>query len=481
MDVEICRLTSYVKTSSDSGIHLEAFLPTNWTGRFLSTGNGGTGGCIQYEDIAYGASFGFASFAANNGHNGTSGVEFAIPGVLEDFVWRSLYTETVVGKAITKAYYQQDYTKSYYLGCSTGGRQGFKMAQSYPDLFDGIIAGAPAIAYNNLTSWSGHFYPIVGTNTSETYLSSEQWALVQADVMKQCDGLDGAVDDILEDPELCNYKPITLQCSSTATNTSACLTAAQVETVSAVLADWHGENGALIYPRLQPGAEAIAARIYLNGRPFPYTRDWITYAILNDTAWDPATLNITTASIASDLNPYNAETWEGDLSAYRDLGGKILHYHGQADAIISSSNSPRYYEHVVTTMGAAPGELDDFYRFFRVAGMGHCSGGNGAWHIGQDAGGETDPQKNILMRLVEWVEKGNEAAPETLTGTKFIDVSIPECHVVVVGAEKAKNMILQDDPAAGVDYERNHCKYPLRNHCKDPKNYKNADAWECII
>jgi feruloyl esterase len=424
VDVEICRLAMYVNTSDNSGIHLEAWLPSNWTGRFLSTGNGGTGGCIQYEDIAYGASFGFAAVAANNGHNGTSGVEFAIPDVLEDFVWRSLYTETVVGKAVVKAFYEQDYTKSYYLGCSTGGRQGFKMAQSYPELFDGIVAGAPAMAFNNLTSWSGHFLPITGTNTSDTFLSPAQWAMVQADVMKQCDGLDGVVDGILEDPELCHYKPITLQCPSTATNTSACLSAAQVKTVSAVLADYYGENGALVYPRLQPGAEAASAEVILTGAAFPYTRDWYRYAILNDSTWDPATLNSTYAAQAADLNPFNAETWEGDLSAYRNKGGKLLHYHGQADPIISSANSPRYYEHVVTTMGAPPAELDDFYRFFRISGMGHCSGGVGAWQIGQDAGGDVDPQKNVLMRMVEWVEKGSEAAPESVTGVKYIDVSL---------------------------------------------------------
>lgn len=423
VDVEICRLAMYVNTSDESGIHLEAWLPTNWTGRFLSTGNGGTGGCIQYEDIAYGVSYGFASVAANNGHNGTSGVSFAIPGVLEDFVWRSLYTETVVGKAITTAFYGQDYTKSYYLGCSTGGRQGLKMAQSYPELFDGIVAGAPAIAFNNLTSWSGHFLPITGTNTSDTYLSPALWAVVQADVMKQCDGLDGVGDGIIEDPELCNYKPVTLQCPSNATNTSSCLTAAQVNTVSAVLSPYYGENGALVYPRLQPGAEAAASKIITNGQAFPYTRDWFRYAILNDSTWDPATMNSTYAAIAASKNPYNAETWEGDLSAYQNKGGKLLHYHGQADPVISSANSPRYYEHVVTTMSAAPSELDDFYRFFRISGMGHCSGGNGAWQIGQDAGGEADPQKNVLMRMVEWVEKGSVAAPESVTGVKYINVS----------------------------------------------------------
>jgi len=156
--VDLCRVAMFVKTSDISNITLEAWLPTNWTGRFLSTGNGGTSGCIQYEDIAYATSFGFATVGANNGHNGTSGQAFYMnTEVVADFAYRSLHTGVVVGKEITKAYYQKDYSQSYYLGCSTGGRQGFKEAQDYPDDFDGIVAGAPALAFDNLTSWSGSF------------------------------------------------------------------------------------------------------------------------------------------------------------------------------------------------------------------------------------------------------------------------------------------------------------------------------------
>ncbi len=101
----------------------------------------------------------------------------------------------------------------------------------------------------------------------------------------------------------------------------------------------------------------------------------------------------------------------------------MLHYHGQADSIITSANSPRYYDHVSEVMGLAPSELDDFYRFFRISGMDHCSGGVGAWHVGQTTAGATseDAQDNVLLTMVAWVEEGE--APETVTGTKFVNVS----------------------------------------------------------
>jgi feruloyl esterase len=156
--VDICRVAMLVKTSAISNITLEAWLPSNWTGRFLSTGNGGLGGCIQYTDVAYGTSFGFATVGANNGHNGTSGEAFyKNTEIVADFAYRSLHTGVVVGKAITKAYYGKKYTKSYYLGCSTGGREGFKEVQDFPQDFDGVVVGAPAVAFNNLSSWSGSF------------------------------------------------------------------------------------------------------------------------------------------------------------------------------------------------------------------------------------------------------------------------------------------------------------------------------------
>ena len=427
---DLCRIAMLVHTSDRSNITLEAWLPTNWTGRFLSVGNGGLSGCIQYEDIAYGTELGFASVGANNGHNGTSGEPFyQNADVVEDFAYRSVHTGVVVGKAVTEAYYESEYSKSYYLGCSTGGRQGFKEVQDFPEDFDGVVVGAPALAFNNLSSWSGIFYLRTGPVNSSTWLTPDEWALVHEDVLKHCDGLDGAEDGIIESVNLCHYRPVTLQCPSDVTDTSGCLSAEKVETYRKVYEDywgWGADNqSALIYPRMNPGNELSARFTYYNGNPFPYTEDWYRYAILNDPTWTADQLNNYYAALAATINPFNIETWEGDLSAFRDKGGKVLHYHGNADSIITSENSPRYYGHVSATMSAPPQELDDFYRYFPVGGMDHCAGGVGAWVLGQSSltapGRARDSQHNVLLRVVDWVENGN--APETITGTKFVNVS----------------------------------------------------------
>lgn len=200
-----------VNTSSSSSMTLEAWLPSNWTGRFLSGGNGGLSGCIQYPDLSYGSSSGFATVSGNNGHNGSSAMPmYQQPGVLEDYVYRAIYTGGVVGKEVAGAFYGDSVSKSYFMGCSGGGRQGFKMAQSFPDIFDGIIAAAPAINFNNLINFGGWLSTIAGFNTSSPEFVSEYlWQIIHEEVMSQCDGLDGAVDGYAscgsQEPNIKNY------------------------------------------------------------------------------------------------------------------------------------------------------------------------------------------------------------------------------------------------------------------------------------
>ncbi|CRK20608.1 hypothetical protein BN1723_000420, partial [Verticillium longisporum] len=236
VDVDICRVSMLTTTGPTSNTSIEVWLPTNWTGRFLSTGNGGTGGCIQYEDVNYAVSQGFAAVGTNNGHNGTIGEPFLNnPGVIEDFAYRALHLGVVLGKQVTKAFYGKEHTKSYYLGCSTGGRQGFKEAQDFPEDFDGIVAGAPAFAFTNLTSWSGSFFTKTGPPGSPTFLTTEQWNAVWQNMLVQCDGLDGQVDGILEDPDLCQYRPEALICG--ANTTGPCLTGTQAQTDPIISSD----------------------------------------------------------------------------------------------------------------------------------------------------------------------------------------------------------------------------------------------------
>lgn len=460
VDVDMCRVALFVATSSRSNISMEVWLPPAeaWTGRFLSTGNAGTSGCIQYYDLAYAVGLGFSTVATNNGHNGTGGEAFYNnEEVVADFAYRAVHTGVVLGKQISHAFYEREHDKSYYLGCSTGGRQGFMEAHDFPDDFDGLVIGAPALAFNNLTSWSGMFYTSTGSQNASTFISESMWSVIHQDILDQCDGLDGYVDGIIEDPSLCEYRPEALICMPG--NSTKCLTSEQVNTVREIFSPVYGLDGQLVYPAMQPGSELVASLIYYTGTPFSCTSDWFRYAIYNDPTWDPATLGTRDYAAAAAKNPSGIQTWEGDLSAVRDRGSKILHYHGQSDDTISSFNSPRYYDYVSRTMGLPSSSLDDFYRFFRISGMAHCYGGNGATFIGQGIMGNAtlDPDGNVLMAMVRWVEEG--VAPDTILGTAYVNET--------------------KDPGQ-VAFQRRHCRYPLRNVYSGSGDPKSPDSWTCI-
>ena len=454
--VDLCRVAMAVKTSNSSGITLEAWLPHNYSGRFLSAGNGGLSGCVQYEDLIYATSFGFAAVGANNGHNGTSGEPFFHhPEVLEDFAYRSIHTGVVVGKELTKLFYEQGFKKSYYLGCSTGGRQGFKSIQEFPDDFDGVVAGSPAINFVNLISWGARFLTITGNNASTQYLAPALWSTVHDEINRQCDGMDGALDGIIEDPDMCHPVPETMICTPSS-NHSNCLTSAQAQGVRQILSPLYGLNGTLLYPRMQPGSELQAAEIYYTGLPFPYSQDWYRYVVLNDPNWDPATFSLIDASNALEQNPFDIETWDADLTPFQSRGGRLLTYHGLQDGIISSEISKLYYSRVSQDMSMSPNELDSFYRLFTISGMEHCGGGSGAYAIGNVATSYagSEPEDNVLLAMVRWVEEG--IPPETVRGAKLTNNGT-------------------------VAYRRKHCRWPKRNTLKGGlSNYTDENSWECV-
>jgi feruloyl esterase len=413
---------------------------------------------IQYPELALGASYGFASFGTNAGHNGTSGgALYQQPDVLEDFVWRAVYTGANVGKSISKQFYGKDCGKSYYIGCSSGGRQGFKAVQQNPELFDGVVAGAPAVNILAHLAWFATARESLGFSANSSLLSIEQWAAVQKEALNQCDALDGASDGILEDPTACKFDWKPLVCTANSNSSSVCLTMAQVEGAAKLFAPVTF-NGTFLHSGHLHGYETdFITFLYL-----PLVTDWINeafrYLVYEDLFWDFASFTTEDAFNAVVLNPGNISSFEGDISAFRNRGGKILHWHGTADQLLSMGMSDLYYNNVRMTLNASVAELDDFYRYFRASGVGHCSGGPGANYMGQTGGtaASDHPNDNMLMRMVAWVENGE--APEFVRGTKFVN----------------------DTTALGIEFTRKHCKYPRVNMYKGTGNGTDEEGWECV-
>ncbi|KAJ4349266.1 hypothetical protein N0V95_004696 [Ascochyta clinopodiicola] len=453
----VCRMALSIKTSQRSNITFEAWLPEDWSGRFLATGNGGIDGCIKYEDLAYTSANGFAAVGSNNGKNGTDGLPFFNnPETVIDFAWRSLYTSANAGKSLAKKLYGKSHSKSYYLGCSLGGRQGVKSAEKFPNDFDGIVAGAPAVDFNDLVSWRARFFTITGAKGSSDFVPATAWKTwIHDEVLKQCDTIDKAQDGIIEDPTLCKFNPSTLLC--TGNSTANCLSEPQVQQLKTIFSDYKAPDGRLIFPAMQPGSEVLSVDKLYAGAPFSYSEDWFKYVVYNDPSWNASEFGYDDVRAAERLDPGNIRTYPTSLPNFERRGGKLLTYHGQQDNQISSFNTIRWYNDLKGRRSTAA--MDDWIRFFRVSGMNHCNSGPGAWVLGQGgnaaaAGVPFEPTKNVLKAMVDWVEKG--VAPSYIEGTKFVN----------------------DTVALGVDFTRRHCKYPLRNTLVGT-DFKNADSWKC--
>ncbi|KAH8651214.1 tannase and feruloyl esterase [Xylariales sp. PMI_506] len=472
VEKNLCRVALHIPTSSRSGIVFELWLPEAWNGRLLTLGNGGLDGCIHYEDLAYASAHGFAVVGTNNGHNGTSGLPFLDnEDVVVDFAWRAIHVSVVTGKTLLGSFYHStSQAKSYYLGCSFGGRQGVKAADMFPDDFEGIVVGAPAVDFNNLYSWRAGFFPITGSVNSSDFITPTVWeTTIHDEVLRQCDTLDGVADGIIEDPTLCHFKPDTLLCDNdgggTASNNTSCLTPEQVEIVHNIFRPTFWPNGTFFFPGMNPGSEIISAVGLYDGQPWQYSEDWFRYAVYNDPSWDPATYTLAKDGLfANALNPGDIRTWPSDLYAFEQRGGKMIVFHGQQDSQITSFHTPIFYDRLAQGMKYESKQMDEFLRFFRISGMFHCSTGPGAWVFGQGGGAAGlqdnvtyDGEHNVLAAIVDWVEQG--LPPDTVTGTKFVN----------------------DTASLGVALQRRHCRWPMRNvYLGNGKDPNSPDSWSCI-
>ncbi|KAJ7616742.1 Tannase/feruloyl esterase [Mycena rosella] len=383
---------------------------------------------IPYDELDNGSSLHFAVVASNSGHDGDTALPFLNnPEVLNDFSFRSVHIEAVIGKQIVQAYYGRPQDKAYFLGCSTGGRQGTKSALEYPEDFDGIIVGAPAIDFNHLVHWTGMLGRHLGAPdaTSPAYIPLDSWSFIAQEVLRQCDGIDGVMDGIITEPDACDFRPETLLCRET--SSKACLTRPQVEALKKIYSPLYGTDGELVYPRYDPGAESSPAIPFaFSGNFSAYTEEWLKYVVLNVTQYDISNYGLEHGVLLDNVNGGGISTFDGDYSAFRDRGGKLLAYHGRADPIIASGISKRLYDLISRTLDTP--SLDSFYRLFLVPGMDHCLGGPGASKFGQLPGAQAlnASSHNIILAMVDWVENG--VSPNIITGTASDGTTRAHCR-----------------------------------------------------
>lgn len=434
-----CRIKGTASPTRTSLINFEVWIPFDgsYRNRYLQVGNGGFSGVIVYGALADGVRRGFATASTDDGNQDPLSAAFAAnPQRLIDYGHRALKQTTDNAKAIIAAFAGVGPERSYFHGCSNGGREALMEAQRYGNDFDGVLAGAPANFFT-------HQFASFAWNAQQVYPAPPAGAVSRLPIAKlqvltnymraQCVGTDGghSSDRFLTNPPACSASLAPITC--TGADAPTCLTADEAGIVRHLYdGPSYAGTSTKIFPGLARGSESYGANwpFWITGpgaappesTQFSFAKGFFQHFPHGLSTHDARTVPVPTAmgaidgALALHLNATNP-----DLRVFHDHGGKLIVYHGFDDAAVAPGNSIDYWASVHATMsGLRPGSpVDGYYRLFMVPGFSHCALGRGinalfgdtVHHVGVDA------DHDFLVALEKWVEDGR--VPTRLIGTHF--------------------------------------------------------------
>ncbi len=436
--IPYCDVLGYVTTlhPGPNQVNFEVTLPVQGNGRFLFIGNGGFAGGLgfpevfpDFEDLSALTQAGFAIAFTDTGHQGNfldGSWALNDQAKQDDYLYRGVHVGAVAGKTIATRFYGRR-PRSYFAGCSDGGREGLVEAQRYPSDFDGIVAGDPALGtWLAGFNWNQEHL----TATASNYLAADKLAVVDAEVMSTCDAADGVLDGLIQDPRQCRFDPASLLCS--VGNSSNCLTRGEVASLKAVYDGATRADGKIAYSGFSESESAadgswgtwmtglVPPDAPGTGEPwtdpglapwqFLFQDQFLKFFVFADPGYNSLTFNINSSDLAGAhkvMNRGGAEGTNPDLSAFENRGGKLIIYHGWSDPAVSPLETVRYYEAVIQQQGGI-NSTGQFARLFMVPGMQHCIGSGSGPNV-------FDP----LMPLINWVERN--VRPRQIVAEHFQD------------------------------------------------------------
>ncbi|PVH77922.1 tannase and feruloyl esterase [Cadophora sp. DSE1049] len=414
---------TYTHPGQNDTITASIWLPLNWNGRMMGIGGGGwmTG---YYFALPWPVAKGYVAVMTDGGHVLSQRNSWGLksPGnvdwvLLNDFASIALDDAATLGKAATMSFYGESPKFSYYNGCSTGGRQGYMLAQRYPQQYNGILATAPGINWDRMIL--GLLHPQVVMNEKKIYPPLCEIDAFSAAAVSACDELDGVKDGFILDPSTCNFDPTTIigQPYNCSTGLSGVFSAEGAIVVTVAWSSVKTVDGRLLNGRPLSYGPSMGAPLLgvadtictsntnrsatCTGNPLAVSLEWIKYYL----AKDEETFDFNTVTrrqydtlYRQSINQYSSlmGTSDPDLTDFKQHGGKLLTWHGLNDQLLSPNNTIEYWERVKEQ----DAEIDDYYRLFGAPGTLHCTPGNG-WFPG-----------DAMDSLVQWVEK--KVAPDHL-------------------------------------------------------------------
>ena len=376
----LCRVALKLSPVPASDIRAEVWLPLgeHWNGKLLEAGNGGFGGSLSDPMLTmrHAATRGYAAAGNDMGHRAEDVLWLLRPDAVIDFEWRADRATSLAARALVKAFYGKPARLKYFEGCSTGGREAMMAARRFPSDYDGIVAGAPAAAYADLLAggaWMQRLLLAPGARPDASDLK-----LVGDAGLAACDAADGLEDGLIGDPQACHIDIAKLVC--TPGQTSGCLTPAKAAFFAQVYRGPRDQGGREILPGMPVGGEAIADGwshwiTRPDARHAFFARGAIGGMLLHDPQWTVADFDLARdlPRLRRGFADMGANT--PDLEAFRRNGGRMIVYHGWADAGINPLLSVGWRDRVVARMGRV--RTDQTMALFMIPGVSHCVGGPG--------------------------------------------------------------------------------------------------------
>jgi pimeloyl-ACP methyl ester carboxylesterase len=411
---EFCQVRGQI----DNNTRFELRLPKVWNGRFLMAGCGGFCGLLlpgkpgHSNSINEALKQGFAAISHDGGHEApSSDTQWAFnnPELLSLYAHEVLPQVTNIGLELTQSLYKEPPKHKYFSGCSNGGRLGMIAAQRYPDLFDGIAAGASIFDLTgNSGLWGNWLLKHIKSPTDPLFSRSKN-ALLKQTVLQECDALDGQNDGIISSPMQCdiNFNNHLCQESEAA---NICFTQPEATLLNTLYQGVKNEKSETVYPSMPYGSENYTDYWLFGTKEEPAWgvlasvgyRDLLTQDLLGKPVQQySSTEQMLKWNEMSGL-PSKLNATDTDLSALQESDAKLFIYHGWADPLILPQLIVEYYQNAVNRSGPEQA-LEDNARLFMVPGMGHC------WENSANAPVEFDP----LSVVVNWVETGK--APDWIS------------------------------------------------------------------
>ncbi len=406
------------------GIGIALALPDHWNGDFMMQGGGGGNGII-FDPIGYAfagntsaLARGFAVASTDTGHKAKTGVfDFTFTRDQQaylDFAYLANAEVAGVAKRIIAEYYARQAAYSYFVGCSTGGREGMILSQRYPTVFNGIVSGDPAmrtglsnlaiglwipVAYNQAAPRDAAGKPMI----DKLFTDNDRKLFADA-LLKQCDAKDGLADGIISDPLGCDFDPAVLACKDGVESTS-CIAPEKIAAIKKAFAGPKDSHGVQVYPGFLYDT-GVTQTTGIPGLLAPRSAGLFgPYPTATELDVDKAALNVSDPLVEPALT---------NLSTFSANGGKLIFFHGVSDPWFSALDTLDYYKSLAGANGGA-GKVAEWSQIYLVPGMSHCGGGPSLDHF------------DLLSAVVDWVEKGIAPKSVIATGKAFPGRSRPLC------------------------------------------------------